>query len=159
MHALLQVRHDGQFAHITHAQIARRVILSQTSALVSSGKSVALVRASRARYQRRFAIVTKRGAGCDGRRRHQLTSGARRGRAKSCCPDPPTLGSTPGYDPGGTEANKPGTPRRPRISRKPLCRERRCFGASVAFFFACEPRVRLKHPALPAPSVVQEGDD
>jgi len=72
VHALLQVRHDGQFAHITHAQIARRVILSQTSALVSSGKSVALVRASRARYQRRFAIVTKRGAGCDGRRRHQL---------------------------------------------------------------------------------------
>src|SRR6185437_15919737 len=33
----------------------------------------------------------------------------------------------PGHEPGGTEANKPGTPRRPRISRKPSRRERRLF--------------------------------
>ena len=38
-----------------------------------------------------------------------------------------------------------------RIRRKPLRRECRCIGVPVAFFFACEPRVRLVHAALPAP--------
>ena len=50
-----------------------------------------------------------------------------------------------------TEANKPGTPGRARISRKPLRRECRCSGVPVAFLFypsrGCD-----EHPALPAPS-------
>jgi hypothetical protein len=75
----------------------------------------------------------------------------RGGRAKSRGPDPPTLGSSSRVGDVGlrtdtlsraTEANKPGTPRRARISRKPLRRECRCFGVPVAFCFACEPRVR-----------------
>ena len=91
-------------------------------------------------------------AGCDGREACRTTSDAARGRAKSRGPDPPTLGSTPGMamsalrptrrEPGGTGANKPGTPGRARISRKPLRRECRCLGVPVAFCFACVPRVR-----------------
>jgi hypothetical protein len=57
LHALLQVRHDGQFADARHAQIARRVIVSQR-ALAPSGKSVALIPPSRAHHEGRFAIVT-----------------------------------------------------------------------------------------------------
>jgi hypothetical protein len=63
----LQIQHDGQFAQGRHAQIARRVIVSQACALVPSGKSDALLRPSRAHHEGRFAVVTKRGAGCDGR--------------------------------------------------------------------------------------------
>jgi hypothetical protein len=48
---VLQDRHDGQFAHARHAQIARRVIVSQASALVLSAKSVALIRTSRAHQE------------------------------------------------------------------------------------------------------------
>jgi hypothetical protein len=54
-------------AQVSHAQIARRVTLSQIGALAPSGKSRSLTSPSRAYQQRRFAIVTKRGAGCDGR--------------------------------------------------------------------------------------------
>jgi len=56
--SLLHYRHDGQFAHIRHAQIARRVILSQACVLVPSGKSDALIPPSRAHHEGRFAIVT-----------------------------------------------------------------------------------------------------
>ena len=54
------------------------------------------------------------------------------GRAKSCCPDPPTLGSSLRVTSSqATEANKPGTPGRPRISRKPSRREcRSVFGCT-----------------------------
>ena len=41
-----QILHDGQFVHGRHAQIARRVTLSQAAALVPSGKSDALIRTS-----------------------------------------------------------------------------------------------------------------
>jgi len=54
----LQLRHDGQLAHIRHGQIARRAILSQVCALVPSGKSDALIPPSRAHHEGRFAIVT-----------------------------------------------------------------------------------------------------
>ena len=51
-----------------------------------------------------------------------------RGRAKSCGPDAPTLASSSRETfASATEANKPGTPRRPRISRKPSRRECRLF--------------------------------
>jgi hypothetical protein len=46
--ALMQIQHDGQFADIGHAQIARRVVVSQAGALASSGKSVVLIWVSRA---------------------------------------------------------------------------------------------------------------
>jgi hypothetical protein len=96
-------------------------------------------------------------AGCDGRGRHHLTSDAVRGRAKSCCPDPPTLGSSPqwrcrpsaGRALRATEANKPGTPRRPRISRKPLRRECRCFGVPVAFLFCMRAAGATVTPGAP----------
>ena len=43
---MLLILHDGQFAHSRHAKIARRVTLSHALALVPSGKSDALIRAS-----------------------------------------------------------------------------------------------------------------
>ena len=75
-------------------------------------------------------------AGCDGRegaqrglprrRKHSLRT------AKSCCPGTPTLvSSLADDDREATEANKPGTPGRPRIRRKPSRREcRRVFGCT-----------------------------
>jgi hypothetical protein len=50
-------------AHGGHAQIARRVTLSQALAVASSGKSVALIRASRLYKEGRIAIVTDVGGG------------------------------------------------------------------------------------------------
>jgi hypothetical protein len=63
----LHLRHDGQFAHIHHAQIARRAILSQICALAPSGKSDALISPFRAHHEGRFAIVTNVARDCDGR--------------------------------------------------------------------------------------------
>jgi hypothetical protein len=83
-------------------------------------------------------------------RRAAMDAGAPRderrasGRAKSRGPGLPTLGSSrrtgdvgvrpTRREPPATEANKPGTPGRARISRKPLRRECRCFGVPAAFF-------------------------
>jgi len=49
--------------HTCHAQIARRANMSHASALVPSGKSRALFRASRRLEEGRFAIVTNVGSG------------------------------------------------------------------------------------------------
>jgi hypothetical protein len=98
----------------------------------------------------------------------RLTSGAKADERNRVVPIPrrwdqvgelamSALGPTRRVSPA-MEANKPGTPGRSRISRKPLRRECRCFGVPVAFSFACEPRVRLVHPALPAPSIFEGGD-
>ena len=54
----LQIQHDGQFRHVRHAQIARRVIVSQAWVLVSSGKSDAPIGPFRAHHEGRFATVT-----------------------------------------------------------------------------------------------------
>src|SRR5579859_4322298 len=75
--------------------------------------------------------------------------------AKSCGPDPPTLGSSLRVTSSQiTVANKPGTPRRPRISRKPSRRECRliwlpccCLRAQVHFLCTQGSRVR------PAPGI------
>jgi hypothetical protein len=90
--------------------------LAKNIPLVPSGKSVVPLRASRP-HEGRFAIVRKRGQGCDGR-----VGSAGRARltrtAKPCGPDPPTL-----PDAGikraddyrrATVATKPGTPGRAR---------------------------------------------
>jgi hypothetical protein len=56
----------GKIAHAGHAKIARRVTVSQAVAVAPSGKSGPPIPPSRA-HKGRFAIVTKRDAGCDGR--------------------------------------------------------------------------------------------
>jgi hypothetical protein len=53
---------------------------------------------------------------------------------------------------GGTGANKPGTPRRARISRKPLRRECRCLGVPAAFFFCMRAAGATGASGAPAPS-------
>jgi len=119
----LPIQHDGQFAHIGHAQIARRVILSQASALVSSGKSVALIRASRAHQEGRIAIVTNVGCGMrwtPGINRRVMLEADERSRVVLV---PRRWDQALSDDLGATVANKPGTPRRPRISCKPSRRE------------------------------------
>jgi hypothetical protein len=66
-----------------------------------------------------------------------------------------------------TEANKPGTPRRARISRNPLRRECRCvFGCTcglpvcVLSAFCCTRGARVqRHPAFPAPSSPSRAND
>ena len=80
----------------------------------------------------RFAIVTNVGCGMRwtcrrGRRTRPMRT------AKSRCPDPPTLGSSfVRRKHEATVARKPGAPRRPRISRKPLRRERRIVSAALS---------------------------
>jgi hypothetical protein len=63
---VLPFQHDGQFADVSHAQIARRVNLSQSKYIPKIIITV-MFRASRP-HEGRFAIVTIRGAGCDGRK-------------------------------------------------------------------------------------------
>src|SRR5579859_5705098 len=86
--------------------------------------------------------------------------------AKSCGPDPPTLGSSLRVTSSQiTVANKPGTPRRPRISRKPSRRECRliwlpccCLRAQVHFLCTQGTRVRPA-PGIPCALSDFEGDD
>src|SRR5207253_2518148 len=83
---------------------------------------VRMVASSRAAYRGRIAIVTTRGAGCDGRVHAQGRSAPTR-TAKSCGPGPPTLGSSFAGDPrgdGGYQARH--TEESANISRKPLRR-------------------------------------
>src|SRR6185312_17492628 len=80
--------------------------------------------------------------------------------AKSRGPGAPTLASSLADDDReATEANKPGTPGRSRISRKPLrrgCRlfwlPCRCLRAQKCISFARKARGCGLHPAFPAPS-------
>jgi len=59
-------RADGQFRHSRHAQIARRVNPSHAGGIAEDHKSASHF--PRPPHQEgRLAIVTKRGAGCDGR--------------------------------------------------------------------------------------------
>src|SRR5581483_8574531 len=83
--------------------------------------------------------------------------------AKACGPDASTLALTRdnAWHCAGTVTKKPGSPGRAR--RKPLKPFAQgmpeCFGEPVVIMLACffilhaRPRVRLKHPAFPAPSV------
>jgi hypothetical protein len=112
------------------------------------------IRASASTRRGRIAIVTDVGSGMRWTRPCRKTSDADADERNRVVLIPRRWDQPPGLaisaltgrtrrEPGGTEANKPGTPRRARISRKPLRRECRCFGVPVAFFVACEPRVRL----------------
>jgi hypothetical protein len=96
----------GQIAHGRHAKIARRVTMSQAVGLASSGKSGPLIPPSRA-ARGRFAVVTKRGAGCDGRGCFKRRMKRWR-TAKSCGPDTPTLVSSLLDDQQTTAAKEPG---------------------------------------------------
>jgi hypothetical protein len=69
-------------------------------------------------HEGRFAIVTIRGAGCDGRGRAARRAAQSR-TVKPRGPVPPTLGSSE-WNPFATEAIKPGTPGRARSSRKTI---------------------------------------
>ena len=103
-------------------------------------------------------------AGCDGREGVQRALARRRKHSsrtseivRSRRPD---AGVNPRVtSPGGMVANKPGTPGRPRISRKPSRRGCRliwlpccCLRAQSALFFARKAHGCGLHPAFPAPS-------
>ena len=106
----------------------------------------------------RLAIVTKCGAGCGGR-----VGVARRAThmrtAKSCGPDPPTLGSSWRVDPPATVANKPGHRGEHVIGVKTIAQGKSdCSGEPVvinscAFYFCTRGYGCIEHPAFPAPSV------
>jgi hypothetical protein len=98
------------------------------------------LRASRPDKRALRPIVTKRGAGCDGREWCARRSVSLR-TAKSCGPDLPTLGSSL-RSLQATVAKKPGTPGRTRISRKTTrAGNAGCFGVPVVTclraFFTC----------------------
>ena len=119
--AVLQIRHDGQTS-ATQCQAPRSKIFRFTGILIYG-----IPRLSPCRHEGRFAIVTKRGAGCDGRLRRQC--GLNRAdetpqrTAKSCGPGAATVASIPaGLCWRGNGDNKGRSPGRSRISRKPIAR-------------------------------------
>jgi hypothetical protein len=101
------------------------------------------LRASASTTRGRIAIVTDVGSGMRWTRAVSHDERCSRRTSEIVWSRSPDAGIKRVGHPFATEANKPGTPRRARISRKPLRRGRRCFGVPVAFSFACEPRVRL----------------
>jgi hypothetical protein len=110
--------------------------------------------------RRGVRVVTNAGRGSGGRFHFARRARRQGGRAKSCGPGPPTLGSSSrAASLRATEAKEQGTPRRPRISRKPPRRERRlsrlpCYGLACAkcTFFARKARGCGQHPVFPASS-------
>jgi hypothetical protein len=84
------------------------------------------------------------------------TSDAQANERNRVVPIPRRWNQPPGQEPGGMAANKPGTPGRSRISRKPLRREsRRCSGSPVVpppCFLLHGAHGCNRHPAFPAPS-------
>ena len=107
------------------------------------------------------AIATDVGSGCGGRvgvarRATQMRT------AKSCGPDPPTLGSSWRVDPPATVANKPGhrgerdhKPSTHRAGNAGLSRRTCGDYARVVFSFPREAAGALARPAFPAPSVIE----
>ena len=102
--------------------------------LAPSGKSVAFLRAFRTHKRGASRSSRVSGAGCDGRGRCQLTSDVARGWRNRVVPIPRRWDQAlddGDVGPAGvtrrdlkvTEAIKPGTPGRARISRTPSCRE------------------------------------
>jgi hypothetical protein len=81
---------DGQFAHATHAQSARRANMPHADALAASGKSRAPFRPSRGLAEGRFAIVTNVGCGMRWTR-PRVRRSSRSRTEKSCGPGAPTL--------------------------------------------------------------------
>jgi hypothetical protein len=106
----------------------------------------------------RFAIVTKRGAGCDGRGGFKRRMKPWR-TAKSCGPDTPTLVSSLLDDQQATVAKEPGHRGEHEISRNTIAQGvPDCFGVPVvtcscAFFICTRGCGCGVHPAFPAPSV------
>ena len=116
-------------------------------------------------HEGRIAIVTTRGAGCDGRER--IVRRAMRERtAKACGPGALVAGANPRVEePGGTVTQKPVSPGRARYRPlTPSRRECRCFGficgdyTCVLSTIAHKAAGAAKHPAFPAPSSFIEGD-
>jgi hypothetical protein len=110
----------------------------------------------------RYAIVTSVGSGMRWTLDVARRAGSRR-TAKSCGPDLPTLGSSlVVMIREATEANKPGTPRRARIRRKPLRREgmfRRTCGDCRLRFLLQAGHGCGQHPAFLAPSIFSRDND
>ena len=110
--------------------------------------------------KRGVRVVTNVERGMRWTRWHQLTSDVRRGRRNRVVPMPRRWQQVCRLmNRQATEANKPGTPGRSRISRKPSRRECRliwlpccCLRAQSALSFARKARGCGLHPAFPAPS-------
>jgi hypothetical protein len=117
---VLQIRHDGQ---ITSAYRNRVKSFHENILLYRICKSVHNLRSPRHHRDVR-AIVTQRGAGCDGccvRCLHRTKT--RQRTAKSCGPGAATLASIPaGPCRRGNGDNKGRSPGRARISRKAIAR-------------------------------------
>ena len=105
----------------------------------------------------RIAVVTRRGAGRDGRGRHQPTSDACHGRRRRVVLISRRWDQAREPSHGRRWLSKPGHRGERAISRKPLCRECRMFRRT------CSPTSRafcctrdcgcVERPAFPAPSV------
>jgi hypothetical protein len=128
-HREFRALHDGQFAHIRHAQIARRVILSRPAAIAEKQKSPhspAIPPQHEGRYGRSSRNVRR---GCDGRK-------ARKDEARDAFdeavwsrhPDAGVKPATLAMSAFGrhavlaTVAIKPGTPRRARNKSSNIAR-------------------------------------
>ncbi len=150
--------HDGQtpktrrlFCPTSPATFRKNISLSESRNIVD------LTVTSRAHYGGRIAIVTTRGAGCDGRGRAARRAAQSR-TVKPCGPDSPMLGSTPGQEPGGWWLRSPAHQGERGAAVKPLRRECRvfrpylttCVHSTPFSTQGCGCGVR---PALPAPSV------
>src|SRR5690348_3109857 len=85
---MLQNQHDGQFSHIGHERIARRVTLSRLAALAENQKQVPYARQPASPRGTLRPIVTKREAGCDGRGRRARTKRGRCVRRSRVVPTP-----------------------------------------------------------------------
>jgi len=148
--------------HISHPQIARRANLPQGAVLLfrQIGRILSVIPpqpggAHRDRHDVRGGDAVDVAALTDERASH--------GRAKSCGPGAPKAGAKSGRGCGriaaGEGGNRQGSPRRARISRKPLRREGRCDSACTCGFalsrnfFARRPMGACGHPVFPAPSV------
>ena len=124
-----------------------------------------IFRFSPCRHEGRFAIVTKRGAGCDGRLRRQACFGEPDENADSVrrsrvvlAPRPWRLSAQPCGRCGNGD-NQRRSPGRARISRQPIARGRpgcpgcTCWTVCVLLPIAHGARGCRRRPVFPAPSL------
>src|SRR5262249_51822561 len=111
----LQIQHDGQFAHVRHAQIARRATLPQPPAIAEKRKSIH-IRPSPSRHEGRYGRSSRnvRRVAMDADGAQDDARGKRSTKPRG--PDTPMLvSSINGHAPlDATVTRTPGTPRRAR---------------------------------------------
>ena len=108
---------DGQIAHVGHTQTARRAIPPQAASIDLSRKSAA--HSPRPAPDKRGASRSSRtlGAGCDGRRRCQLTSDVAGGRRSRVVLTPRRWSQAGGGNFAGDGGKKARSPGRARYKR------------------------------------------